>query len=165
MAKTQLYTILAIITLMLIFSPARAQNSAGPESITLEQALKLAPETGKKILVDVYATWCPYCKRMHSEVYPSDDVSNAISDYFLLVKIDVEGSEEVNYFGEIMTEAQFARALDNKNVPTTYFLNKEGAILGVQPGYLEPKVFSSLLQFVGSDAYLNQSFSEYSQTE
>jgi thioredoxin-related protein len=165
MAITRFFTLLAISTTLLFCIPVQGQNSAGAESVTLEEALKLAPETGKKILVDVYATWCPYCKRMHSEVYPSDEVSKAISDYFLLVKIDVEGSEEVNYFGERMTEAQFAQALDNKNVPTTYFLNQEGAILGVQPGYLEPDVFSSLLQFVGSDAYLNQSFSEYSQSE
>lgn len=165
MAITRFITLLAISTTLLFCTTVQGQNSAGAESVTLEQALELAPETGKKILVDVYATWCPYCKRMHSEVYPSDEVSKAISDYFLLVKIDVEGSEEVNYFGEMMTEAQFARALDNKNVPTTYFLNQEGAILGVQPGYLEPDVFSSLLQFVGSDAYLNQSFSEYSQSE
>jgi len=165
MRRTRLLIVFVIITSMLFCSKAIGQNGAGAESVSLEQALKLAPDTGKKILVDVYATWCPYCKRMHSEVYPNNDVAEAISEHFLLVKIDVEGSKEVNYFGEIMTEADFARALDNKNVPTTYFLNQEGAILGVQPGYLEPKVFSSLLQFVGSDAYLNQSFSEYSQSD
>lgn len=142
-----------------------AQESSGAEITTLEEALKLAPETGKKILVDVYASWCPYCQRMHSEVYPNDAVSEAISEHFYLVKINVEGTEQVNYFGEMMTEAEFARALDNQNVPTTYFLNHEGAILGVQPGYLEADVFSSLLEFVGSDAYLNQTFTEYNQSE
>ena len=67
----------------------------------------------------------------------------------------------LKYFGEEMTEADFARALDNKNVPTVYFLNEEGSIIGAQPGYLEEDVFANLLNFVGSDAYLNQSFQEY----
>lgn len=165
MRITRFLTVLAAVTMILVAFQANAQQSSGAEPITLEQALKLAPETGKKILVDVYAAWCPYCKRMHSEVYPSEEVSQAISEHFYLVKIDVEGTDNVNYFGEIMTEAQFARALDNKNVPTTYFLNQEGAILGVQPGYLDADVFSSLLQFVGSDAYLNQTFSDYNQSE
>jgi thioredoxin-related protein len=165
MTTQHFFILLMIISSFLLGTNAKAQNATGAEPTTLEQALKLAPETGKKILVDVYATWCPYCKRMHSEVYPSDEVRQAISDHFLLVKIDVEGTEEVNYFGEVMTEAEFARALENQNVPTTYFLNDEGAILGVQPGYLEPDVFSSLLQFVGSDAYLNQTFSEFNQSE
>jgi len=164
MVKVHLLIIFSVIAAVLVPIRAEAQNSTA-EPTTLEQALKLAPETGKKILVDVYATWCPYCKRMHSEVYPSDEVTEAISDHFLLVKIDVDGTEEVNYLGEVMTEAEFARALDNQNVPTTYFLNGEGAILGVQPGYLEPDVFSSLLKFVGSDAYLDQTFSEFNQSE
>lgn len=131
------------------------------EPVSLQKALELAPKEGKKILVDVFATWCPYCQRMHSEVYPSKGVQEAISDYFLWVKIDVESDRMVNYFGEEMTESEFAAALENQNVPTAYFLNEEGAILGKQPGYLEEEVFVNLLNFVGSDAYLDQSFQEY----
>ncbi len=98
---------------------------------------------------------------MHSDVYPSEPVQRAISEYFIWVKIDVESTEMVNYHGNEMTQAEFARALENENVPTTYFLNDEGAIVGVQPGFLSEEVFTNLLNFVGSDAYLNQSFSEY----
>lgn len=151
---------ITIIVLVLLPVFASAQNQMA-EPISLEKALKLAPAEEKKILVDVFATWCPYCKRMHSEVYPSESVQQAISDYFLWVKIDVESDEMVNYHGEEMTQAEFASALENQNVPTTYFLNSEGAILGTQPGYLEEKVFVNLLNFVGSDAYLDQSFKDY----
>lgn len=153
------------ITALILFTfPAAisAQESdLSSQPISLEKALELAPEEEKKILVDVYATWCPYCQRMHSEVYPSENVQKAISEYFLWVKIDVESQEMVKYFGKEMTEAQFAKALENQNVPTVYFLNDEGAVLGSQPGYLKEDVFTNLLKFVGSDAYLNQSFQEY----
>ncbi len=145
---------------MLLPFVASAQDQT-VKPISLQQALELAPKEGKKILVDVFATWCPYCQRMHSEVYPSEGVQKAISDYFLWVKIDVESDRMVNYHGEEMTEAEFASALENQNVPTAYFLNEEGAILGKQPGYLEEEVFVNLLNFVGSDAYLDQSFQEY----
>lgn len=165
MTVTRFLILLTIIFTLVFHTQAKSQSGKSAEPVTLEQALKLAPETGKKILVDVYATWCPYCKRMHSDVYPNGEVAKAISDYFLLVKIDIEGTENVNYHGEVMTESEFARALENKNVPTTYFLNDKGAILGVQPGYLEPDVFSSLLQFVGSDAYLDQTFNEFNKSE
>ena len=109
----------------------------------------------------MYAAWCPYCQRMHSDVYTTDEVKSAISDHFIWVQINVESENKVDYHGNEMTEAEFARALDNQNVPTTYFLNDEGAIIGVQPGYLDVEVFSNLLRFVGSDAYLNQSFDDY----
>lgn len=158
MKKFSLYIL--IIFLLLISSVASAQGQTA-EPITLETALKLAPEQGKKILVDVFAEWCPYCERMHSEVYPAEQVQKAISDHFLWVKIDIESEEMVKYHGEEMSEAEFARALENENVPTVYFLNDEGAILGAQPGYLKEEVFASLLEFVGSDAYLDQSFQEF----
>lgn len=131
------------------------------EPISIEEALQRASEEEKKILLDVYASWCPYCQRMHSEVYTDISVIQAISDYYLWVKIDVESDEKVKYQGQEMTESEFARALDNKNIPTTYFMNDEGAIIGVQPGYLDADVFSNLLNFVGSDAFLNQTFDEY----
>lgn len=162
MKQISLY--IASIILLLFPSLVLAQDFAqSVQPIPLERALERAPEEGKKILVDVFAAWCPYCKRMHSEVYPSQAVQEAISTYFLWVKIDVESDAMVNYHGEEMTEAQFAKALENQNVPTVYFLNDEGAIIGAQPGYLEEEVFSNLLLFVGSDAYLDQSFQEYTQ--
>jgi len=137
-----------------------AQNNE-IKPISLEEALNRASEENKKILIDAYASWCPYCQRMHSDVYTNDEVLNAISDHFLWVKINVESENMVTYMGSQFTEAEFARALENKNVPTTFFMNDEGAIIGVQPGYIEADVFSNLLNYIGSDAFLNQSFDEF----
>lgn len=152
------YLSIALFVLLPVVLSAQTQKI---EPIPLQQALELAPQEGKKILVDVFANWCPYCQRMHSEIYPSEAVQNAISDYFLWVRIDVESDAMVNYHGEEMTEAEFASALENQNVPTAYFLNSEGAILGKQPGFLKKDLFVNLLKFVGSDAYLDQSFQDY----
>ena len=77
------------------------------------------------------------------------------------MRINVESEKKVNYYGKEMTQAEFAQALANKNVPTTYFLNDEGAILGIQPGFIEKDVFSQLLEFVGTDAYKDQRFTDY----
>lgn len=152
-----------IVLLIFIFlSPAYlvAQN-VEINPVSLEEALIRASQENKKILIDVYASWCPYCQRMHSDVYTSDEVLSAISDHYLWVKINVESEETVTYKGTQFTEAQFARALDNENIPTTYFMNDEGAIIGVQPGYLDAEVFSNLLNYIGSDAFLSQSFDDF----
>lgn len=165
--KRRIYLILPFITLffLVLSFPFRvsAQNAEEPDTapISLESALEAASEQGKKILIDVYAEWCPYCQRMHRDVYTSAAVINAISDHYIWVKINVESGDKVSYFGTEMTEAQFASALENKSVPTTYFLNSEGAIIGSQPGFIDSEVFSELLNFIGSDAYLSQSFEEY----
>lgn len=169
MIRSALHT-LAIILAVLLLLPAadglRAQSSVSKplevEPVSLEEALEQAAREGKKILIDVYAEWCPYCQRMHGSVYTSREVLDAISDYYIWVKINVESTDKVSYYGSEMSQAQFASALENKSVPTTYFMNSEGAIIGSQPGFIESEVFADLLNFVGSDAYLTQSFEEFS---
>jgi thioredoxin-related protein len=162
MKKNLLITLGALLPFIFNVPVLFAQNST-VQPVSLEQALQMAPQQDKKILIDVYAAWCPYCQRMHSDVYTHQDVLDAISDYFIWVKINVESDNKVNYMGAEMTEAEFARALNNRNIPTTYFLNQSGEILGVQPGYIEEGTFSNLLNFVGSNAFLNQTFDEYIQ--
>lgn len=154
----------AFIFLILGVASGFAQDEK-TEPVSLEEALNLSSETGKKILVDVYAAWCPYCQRMHSEVYTDERVLDAISNYFIWVKINVESDNMVIYHGNEMTEAEFAGALENESIPTTYFLNNEGSIIGMQPGFIEEDTFSKLLNFVGSDAFQNQSFQEYTGGE
>src|SRR5690625_7935499 len=99
---------------------------------------------------------------MSSTVYPSEEVQKAIEEYFYLVKIDIEGEGMINDLGEELTEAGFARALQNESVPTTYFLDDRGAIIGVQPGFLGPEVVSTLLNFVGSAVFRSQTLQDYS---
>lgn len=151
---------LTALSLGFLFTSLHAQSNE-PEPVSMAQALELAAESDKKILIDVYAAWCPYCQRMHSNVYKDDEVLTAIGDHFVWVKINVESDNKVNFNGTEMTEAQFARALDNENVPTTYFMDRQGAIIGAQPGFIEADMFATLLNFVGSDAYLSQTFQEF----
>jgi thioredoxin-related protein len=157
------YILISLLAFVALTCNSATGQQTENEPITLEEALRIAPDTGKKILVDVYAEWCPYCQRMHSDVYKNDEVLDAISEHFIWVKINVESENLVSYHGTEMTEAQFARALENESVPTTYFLDGEGSILGKQPGYIDSEMFSKLLNFVGSDAFLSQTFQEYSE--
>jgi len=158
--KTRQTILILFFLILLAVKPVFAQSDQA-EPVSLEDALVLASETEKKILIDVYAAWCPYCQRMHSDVYTDESVLEAISDYFIWVKINVESDNMVNYHGNEMTEAEFASALENESIPTTYFLNKDGAIIGVQPGFIEESTFSQLLNFIGSDAFQNQSFQDF----
>ncbi len=158
--STLLFT--SIFLFVVACTHADAQSSENETvPVSLEQAMNLASENGKKVLIDVYAEWCPYCQRMQSQVYKDSTVVQAISDHFIWVQINIESDELVRFMGHEMTETQFARALENESIPTTYFLNSEGSIIGKQPGYIESETFSQLLNFVGSDAFLSQTFQEF----
>lgn len=156
----------AIATLLLfltITTAAYAQSGNGESLkwIPIDEALQMAGEQEKLVLIDVYAAWCPYCQRMQSEVYPDSGVEEIIREYFVPVRINIESDQGVTYLGESYTQAQFARALRFQSVPTTYFMNPRGEVVGQQPGFLPIDTFSALLRYVGSGAYEHQSFQEF----
>ncbi|HMB99021.1 MAG TPA: thioredoxin fold domain-containing protein [Balneolaceae bacterium] len=164
MKNLHLITLLILIYTGCFFSAAEAQISKEVpfRIMELEEAMETAKLEDKKVLLDVFAVWCPYCRKMHNDVYPNESVSEAVNDHFILVHIDIESQEKVTFLDKNITQAQFANALRSQSTPTTYFMNHDGEILGHQPGLLSADVFESLLRYVGSDAYLDQSFEEYS---
>jgi thioredoxin-related protein len=127
----------------------------------LANALESAKENDKKVLIDVYAEWCPYCEKMHTEVYTESDIIEAVNEHFYLVKINIESENEVNYLGNRMAESEFAKMLKSSSLPTTFFMNGDGELLGMQPGLLSAEIFEDLLNFVGSDAFESLSFEEF----
>jgi len=111
------------------------------------------------------AEWCPYCRRMRTEVYPNKGVQDTLLNYFYPVIIDNESSGKVVFNGEEVTEQELAYALRLRSLPTHYFINAEGKVLGAQPGFLPADVFQKLLSFVGSDSYSTMKFDEYEYSE
>ncbi|MEX2585983.1 MAG: thioredoxin fold domain-containing protein [Balneolaceae bacterium] len=139
-------------------------QSDSPDAIeweAMERALERSEAEEKLILIDVYAAWCPYCQRMQSEVYPSDEVEEAIQSYFIPVRINIESDRKLRFQGREFTEAEFAKALRYQSVPTTFFMNSRGEVVGQQPGFLPVDTFSSLLRFVGTGAYETQRFQDF----
>jgi len=164
MKNLHLITLLILISTGGFFSSADAQitKEVSFRIMELEEAMETAKLEDKKVLLDVFAVWCPYCRKMHSDVYPNESVSEAVNDHFILVHIDIESEEKVTFLDKNITQKQFATALRSQSTPTTYFMNHDGEILGHQPGLLSAEVFESLLRYIGSDAYLDQSFEEFS---
>lgn len=130
----------------------------------LDEAIELAKSNNKKVLINVYADWCPYCEKMHKNTYTDATVKEAIDDNFYLVMINIESEDKVNYLGNEMSEIEFAQSLNSNSLPTSFFMNSEGELLGMQPGLVPAEAFHKLLKYVGTDAYLSTSFEEFSQS-
>mgnify|MGYP001229621344 CR=1 FL=1 len=153
-----------ILLSVIISTSLHAQDTHRPENIDwtgVDQALERATAEEKLVLINVYAEWCPYCQRMHREVYTDESVEEPINDYFIPVIINTESDDPVTYLGNAFTEAEFAAALRFSSVPTTFFMNQNGEVIGQQPGYLPAELFSRLLEYVGSGAYETVSFEEF----
>lgn len=129
---------------------------------SLDVALEEARLSGKKILIDVYAPWCGWCRKLQTEVQPHPDVASYISNTFILARVngeDTENTIEIN--GYTVTGRELAIALGMQGYPTTVYLGADGSPITRIPGFLPTEDYLTVARFIGSEAYLAESFEDY----
>jgi thioredoxin-related protein len=139
-------------------------NWAGSQIYSMEEAQALAKENGKKVLVEVYAVWCGFCRKMAAETHPTQQVKDAVNELFYLVRVNAESEKEVVFNGETMTEADLAAAFGVSSFPTTVFVDTNGDPLGYQPGFMDANTYTELISYVGTDSFKSTSFEDFVQS-
>ncbi len=85
----------------------------------LANALQLANQSEKPILVVFGASWCPPCRSMKREVWPNPQVSAAVSAACIPVYVDVDDR----------TQAEIVSQYQVSSIPTVLLLDANGVIL------------------------------------
>lgn len=129
---------------------------------SFEQALLDAPKLDKMIMVAFHGTTCPFSKKMKDEVYSKPDIQHLINTYFIPVEIMLDENKTMLYNGYEIKAQHLANIFKVEGTPTLAFLNEEGDLIAIQPGYLTPKLFAKLMEYVGKGFYATMSFSEFS---
>jgi thioredoxin-related protein len=129
------------------------------------EGLSAAVRSGKPVIVDVYTDWCGWCKRMDRDVYARPEVSDYLNKHFVVVRLNAEGSEKVNYAGQTLTARALAGGFQVTGYPTTIFLRADGAHLVNVPGYIPADRFLKLVRYIG-DGHMDRgvSWEEYSRS-
>lgn len=132
---------------------------------SMEDARKKAEKEGKKVVIYANAVWCTYCKKQEKEVFSQKNVQELTNKHFYAVWLDIESQEKMIFRGEEISQRDFARAMRITGTPTFIFLDSEGEIIAGQPGFIPEDLYMQILRFVGTDAYLDQSFAEFANLE
>ncbi|MCK4993821.1 MAG: thioredoxin family protein [Candidatus Omnitrophica bacterium] len=131
--------IVLLIGLFLMLGCTQAVDTGPKGSIDwvtdLPAAKELALEQGKPILIDFYADWCSWCRRMDSDVYANMQVAEKAKQ-FICVKIDTQEQPDV------------AENYKVRGLPTTAFLTSKAEKIDIIPGYLPPEDFLKKMQSV-----------------
>ena len=129
---------------------------------SFDEGMRLAAETKKVVLVDVYTSWCGWCKRMELTTYKDAKVIQDLNDHFVLVKLNAESARPLTYKEEKTTEQRLSHEVFGvTGYPTTVFLRADGEIITPVSGYLAADRFHTVLTFIGTGAYESTKWADY----
>jgi uncharacterized protein YyaL (SSP411 family) len=165
---TKHLALLAILSL-LVASPAAAagtsatgkapakQDAAKPtqklEWLAFDVATTRALAQKKHMIVDIYTTWCGWCRVMDQQTYGNPEVAAYLRENFVLAKVNGESTAKLKWLGKDLTERQFARAVGVNGYPATYFFKPDAQLLGGMSGFLQPPEFMIYAQYVATKWY------------
>lgn len=152
-----------------------ADKQAKPVQIkwyTFEEAIELSKKNPKKIFVDVYTSWCGWCKRMDATTFTHPVIVKYMNEKYYAVKLNAEQKTPITFDGHEFINPnpdarrsvhQFAASLlDNRmSYPTTVYLDENNKRLMVRPGYLVPKALEMTLKYYGENKHQPIKWEDY----
>jgi thiol:disulfide interchange protein len=93
-------------------------------------ALERARNEGKPVLVNFYADWCVWCKRLESTTLRDAKVASVLQNEVVPLSLDVDGDGK-----ELSNEYRV------DGLPTIIVLDAGGREIGRIPGYMPPDSF------------------------
>lgn len=114
--------------------PGAAISSHGAVAVSwgsdLSAALERARSENKPVLVNFYADWCVWCKRLESTTFRDAEVSVLLRDRVVPVSLDVDGAGR-----------ELSGRYEIDGLPTILVLDADGREIGRIPGYMPPTGF------------------------
>ena len=103
----------------------------------LDAALAEARASNKRVLVDVYADWCPPCVAMKHDVWPDPQVARAVDAESVPLLVDAD------------RDTVLAARYQVSSIPTVLLLDADGRVVKRHDGFL-PR--SGMLRFLSEAA-------------
>lgn len=122
---------LAAIVSMLHLGCAKEKREASADLVWLEsfdEALRIAGQKNKMVMIDFYADWCGWCKRLDETTYRDKDVI-------------AKGKDLVNVRIDADREHELVRRYKISGLPTILFIDSTGKEIHRVVGYRPPQDF------------------------
>ena len=135
-----------------------------------EMELAMSKEP-RKVLIDVYTSWCGPCKMMMSQTFTNPEVIQYINENYYAVKFNAEGNQPVtfkgvNYVNKSYNPANasrrngthdFTRAIAPVNgkiaYPTIVYMDESLQIISPVQGFWKSPQYIPLLHFINEEVY------------
>jgi thioredoxin-related protein len=157
----------AAISLLFVFPPAAAGQKSATKKKTelqwtkLEPAVAKAADEKKAVMVDVYTDWCGWCKKMDKEVFTDPAVAEVLASRFALAKVNGESKESITFKGHTTNGIGIAQSFGVRGYPSIIFLDSNGDMLTMIPGFLDAEKFLPVVTFIGNREYEKMEWDAY----
>jgi thioredoxin-related protein len=138
---------------------------------TLKEALQMTAAEPRMLVIDVYADWCGWCKRLDATTFADPEVASIMNEHFYPVKLNAEGKEDIvlgdrtykfqdkggRGYHELAAIVTRGRLI----YPTISYVDARGRVINAVPGYQGPDQFKIFLDYYKEDAYKKQDWEEF----
>ncbi len=157
--------IILLITLVGCMFSGQAQDMK-INWMSFEDAVAAQAENPKKMMVDMYTTWCGPCKMLDQYTFENEDVATYVNENYYAVKFNAEGEGDIKFKEQTYSNPDFDVSRKGRNsqhelaasfgvsaYPTILFLDEEGVLLTPVKGFRKPKELELFLKVFATDAY------------
>ena len=103
-----LFKLLSFCLALIVFQACQPSSSGvssltpegGLNWLTIDEAQAINNVEEKRFIVDMYTTWCGWCKKMDAQTFNDPEVKAFIDQNFFVVKMDAETKDTVNFKGK-----------------------------------------------------------------
>ncbi|MBC8755416.1 thioredoxin fold domain-containing protein [Kordia sp. YSTF-M3] len=157
--------LIALVSILLV--SITTLNAQKINWVTIEEAQELMKKEPRKIIMDVYTTWCGPCKMLDKNTFGNPDVAKYINENYYAIKFNAEGDSSITFKDNTFTnpnydpakknkrnaQHQFARYLSVRAYPTMVFFDNDFNLIAPISGYLVPKQLEIYLKLFKTDKY------------
>ena len=146
------------------------EDPDGIQWMSFEEAVKLSQTKPRKIFIDVYTSWCGWCKKMDASTFKDPEVIKYINENYYPVKLNAETKDtirfrdqEFKYVADYKANELAVSLLSGKMGYPSYVLLDEqfGLLTNPVQSYLVKEELMPIIIFYGSNIYKSKTWEEY----
>jgi thioredoxin-related protein len=113
------------------------------------KGIEKAKAVKKPILLNFYASWCGYCRKMEDETFSNRMVSTFIQDAFIPIQVNSEKQRRISSMYGV------------RGLPFFWFLTAKAERIAALPGYIPPDAFINYLKYIQTSSYQKMDFNQF----
>lgn len=141
--------------------------------LTFQEAVQKAPSARKKIMVDVYTSWCGWCKVMDQRTFSDPEVAQYINTHYLPVKFNAETDMDILFRGKTYTLVRQGKRSYHElaselmrgrlSFPTIVFMDEQMNLIQPIPGFQDAEQYMMVLRYFGENYHQRMPWDRYVQ--